>query len=349
MRIFRILIAAACLLAAPASAHAATLHFDKGYSSYLIYKGALGEKNDVTSILDYGTRTFVLTDTGAGSITAASRSDNTAAEHCEFEPQRVTCRFGPLPWPGYWHLPHVILELGDGNDTALSDTIGVVDGGAGNDRLTTTVEAGDSSLSWLIGGPGADVLQGGAGDDSLVGGAGPDVIDGGGGAIDDVWWQLPVRTNPPVDETDLPPAIPYLVPDGRGQRFDTNPGGVHVSLDGVANDGHLGGLEGDNVINVEHVWGTLFGDVMVAGPEGGGWFEGRDGDDVFIARDGKGVSAYGGAGNDYFDLRDAGTDPFASRDSYACNEGLDRVLADPFDHIIAGWDPAECETVKVEG
>jgi len=64
-------------------------------------------------------------------------------------------------------------DLGDGADTldaSAATTALVVNGGAGDDTLTT-----GSADDTVIGGSGDDVLDGNAGNDSLAGGAGSDI------------------------------------------------------------------------------------------------------------------------------------------------------------------------------
>jgi hypothetical protein len=84
-----------------------------------------------------------------------------------------------------------------------------VDAGAGDDTLT-----GSNGRDSLNGGNGDDMIDGRAGTDYLAGGPGADVLDGGNGPSDMVYYTA--RTE------DL-----------------------HISSDGVANDGAAG--EGDNV------------------------------------------------------------------------------------------------------
>jgi Ca2+-binding RTX toxin-like protein len=77
--------------------------------------------------------------------------------------------------------------IGSFNRSDFPDGV-VVDGGAGNDRITIDTFAlvpatllGGAGKDWLVGGPGDDVLDGGAGNDRLLGGDGDDLLDGGAG------------------------------------------------------------------------------------------------------------------------------------------------------------------------
>jgi Ca2+-binding RTX toxin-like protein len=120
--------------------------------------------------------------------------------------------------------------------------------------------AGDDALR---GRSGADTLLGGDGDDYLIGGEGDDVVDGGSG-LDRAGFSL-IATDPQVGVT------------------------VDLALQGVAQDtGH--GL--DTLINIEHVSGTIYSDV-ISGDGNANWLwsgsgavDGSSGDDVLSGRGG---------------------------------------------------------------
>jgi Ca2+-binding RTX toxin-like protein len=106
-----------------------------------------------------------------------------------------------------------------------------------------------------LGGDGnANVLRGGDGNDQLIGGGGPDVLDGGNG-------------------------IDFA-------RYDFSPAGVLVNLQ--QGFGLGGDAEGDTLVNIEHVIGSQFDDVLV-GDDNSNRLDGNDGNDELV----------GGAGNDF--------------------------------------------------
>jgi len=154
-----------------------------------------------------------------------------------------------------------------GNDT-LDGGVGDDDlrGGDGNDLL----RGGDGD-DFLRGQEGSDTLQGGAGEDFLNGGTGDDVIDGGAG----------------IDRAS----------------FGDAPGGVTVDLN--LSSAQNTGFGQDTLINIEHVSGTAFNDVLT-GDGNANWLWGLGGGDTFSASGGNdlvsvgngAVQADGGAGVD---------------------------------------------------
>ena len=141
-----------------------------------------------------------------------------------------------------------------------------VRGSAYNDALV-----GDDGPNYLAGMGGADSLWGGAGDDTLEGGTGADRLFGGSGAD----W------------------ISYLGSDA----------GVTVNLgNGTGMSGHA---EGDSIVDVEHVRGTGYADLLIGNDmanrlEGHGAndeLRGNAGDDMLDGGAGSDLLA-GGAGAD---------------------------------------------------
>lgn len=126
--------------------------------------------------------------------------------------------------------------------------------------------------------PGRDTIRGGDGDDVVIDGGGVDVLEGGSG--NDWLWAGPgadsISGGPGVDLMDYGTSV---------YAFSVfNATGVRVSLDDVANDGH--GDEGDNVrSDVEHLRGSVFGDVLTGGP-GPNVIDGGGGPDTMLVRDG---------------------------------------------------------------
>jgi len=201
--------------------------------------------------------------------------------------------------------PYLLASLADGDDRLRTDLAGSLYGGDGAARLASTA----TGYSDLIGDGGDDRLTGGPGDDILTGGAGADVLDGGAGR-DTVWWE-----DEPI-----------------------TPGGVHASLDGIANDGHRGGAEGDDVLAVEGLDGTKYDDVLI-GSGGDESFDGYGGHDRIVGGAGS-DHVSGGVGNDRLELRDG------EADQYSCEDDADEVLADAFD-TFRWWYANDCETVTV--
>ncbi|HEX8916358.1 MAG TPA: C2 family cysteine protease [Humisphaera sp.] len=190
-----------------------------------------------------------------------------------------------------------------GNDHLYAPAKGsaYIEGGFGNDTL--------------VGGGGNDDLRGGTGNDALYGNAGGDNLDGGddndllhgGDGVDGLNGGAGDDTEYGDNDADLFYANKDRGADnlfgGAGADWvtylDVGPaasgGGVTVSLDDWANDGHQG--EGDNVhSDVENVTGTQFNDVIV-GSSYANQLQGYGGDDVI---DGKWGDDYldGGYGND---------------------------------------------------
>jgi hypothetical protein len=137
---------------------------------------------------------------------------------------------------------------------------------------------------------------------------------------------------------------------GGGQRggyfvYDPGePGDVHVTIDGVADDGHAG--EHDNVRPGVNLWIRSPGAPVIEGSDGpdtvdvadnvtgGALVDGRGGDDRLSAFGGP-DRLIGGPGDD---LLSVGPNAL----SVECDDGVDEVRADPA--ILV--DPEACETVR---
>jgi Ca2+-binding RTX toxin-like protein len=135
--------------------------------------------------------------------------------------------------------------------------------------LADVVRAGPGA-DRITGGPGDDELFGEDGGDTFFGSDGADRIDGGAG----------------TDRLDLTDA----------------PGGVAVSINGVADDGPLGA--GANV-DVDDVLGSPFRDLLTGGP-GANTLNGAGGDDLIDVRDGADDIVDCGPGTDDRAIADAG-------------------------------------------
>jgi Ca2+-binding RTX toxin-like protein len=214
----------------------------------------------------------------------------------------------------------VHIVAGQGVDTINDNRTqgpSVLEGGSGNDQITTTAGA----AAELLGQAGGDKLTSASGDDTLDGGAEADTLtavggkalgssDSGGPGNDtfignpDLADRLPAEAGADtyslgthvatVGESGDPATLQLdAYPDSVSYDAATNP--VVVSLDGLANDGLSG--EQDNVgPDVEEVFGGSAGDLLQAGPNAVGLF-GLDGVDQLLGGPGPDQLS-GGAGSD---------------------------------------------------
>lgn len=157
----------------------------------------------------------------------------------------------------------VTVNLAEGTGTgghAEGDTIAGVENVEGSDH--NDVLEGNDSVNRLYGGEGDDELHGGRGDDILEGGAGADRLDGGAG-------------------------IDAVIYRGSDEAVTIN-----IS-DGTTTGGHA---EGDVILGVERIIGSLYGDTLVGG-DGIDRLDGDGGDDILEG--GAGADRLeGGAGMD---------------------------------------------------
>ncbi len=173
------------------------------------------------------------------------------------------------------------------NGTTGADTLvghdgmfNVLYGGNGDDRLD-----GGALADVLYGGAGRDTLSGGFGNDLLEGGAGRDSIYGGDG--DDT---IIAGTG---DDSD------YI---HGGQGFDVvsyaHVGiAMEINLDrGFSRERETGVLR-DELVQIEHVIGTRFGD-RITGDSAYGTLDGGAGDDTLVGLGGR-DTLYGGEGEDW--------------------------------------------------
>ncbi len=147
-------------------------------------------------------------------------------------------------------------------------------------------DAGDDALhglggdDWLSGMTGADMLFGQSGDDTLIGGADDDILLGGAGA--DV--------------------LQGGAGHDRAQYFDAD---TRVLVDLLHNGLNLGIAAGDSYVSVEHLYGSVFADVLrgdaeanaIWGDSGDDRLFGRGGDDVLYGMFGQDV-LFGQSGDD---------------------------------------------------
>jgi hypothetical protein len=199
----------------------------------------------------------------------------------------------------------VSVDLSDGDDRTMIRWIPGTDtrpgairvaGGAGNDHIENSANGfiqfdGGNGNDTLVTGPTASAY--------LLGGAGADVMASSGGCC----------------------AI--------ASYSDHDPTGVHVTLDGMANDGVAG--EGDDV-RTSGVVGSPGPDLIV-GDAGANSLTGSGGADVLD----------GGAGDDSIDATVQGAqDGPDGPDTVTCGAGNDEVMADANDKVAV-----DCERIRV--
>lgn len=212
------------------------------------------------------------------------------------------CSRGPFgatdPTYAYCEFGNVRVEAGDNEDWVyISEDLPAglqvsADGGSGNDRLSGPLRGvgvaftggeGNDTLNGgylndhLDGGPGNDVLDGKKGNDTVLGGDGDDKLQG-----DDLF----------VGSDTIDGGAGYDTVTGDWIQTDRS-GGLTISQDGVANDGHPG--ENDNVVNVERIEVTQAATMLAGGApvfyrifnveSGSSKLVGSDGADTLVAAD----------------------------------------------------------------
>jgi hypothetical protein len=238
--------------------------------------------------------TITITDVGPGGIT----TDDPDCGGAPVNPATVICPFDPPGVDG--PVAFMFADLFEGSDVFANQNLLAetgVDPGDGDD----TVQSGPADFDDIAGDPGNDSLDAGEGNDFLdASGPGADLLNGGPGD-DELGFDDDVAT------------------------------GVNITLDDQANDGAPG--EGDNVVQIEDVFGTEFDDSLtgnaVANELGGG-----PGDDALTGLAGNDALF----GNDGDDLLNGGASPDGSADLLSCGDGLDVALAEPLDVIEANCE-----------
>lgn len=206
----------------------------------------------------------------AGEVLFGDRSSNKitadAAADCTFGFSQMV-QTASCPTAG---ITAIRLEGGDGNDELRISEFDfplpagsvTMDGGPGNDDI------GGPTSDWRIiqfGGEGNDTILGGWGNDTIDGGPGNDKVDGSngddalyGGEGDDTViggreWSADVIDGGPGNDVNTGDWS-----DGTSAQNHL----IHVSFDGVANDGRPG--EGDNVLSIETISTTRIA-TLIAG------------------------------------------------------------------------------------
>jgi Ca2+-binding RTX toxin-like protein len=196
-----------------------------------------------------------------------------------------------------------------------------LEGGRGDDLLRG--ESGEDTLRGdRYGRPASDdELLGGSGDDSLTGGLGEDTL-AGGGANDVLRGDDPTQSFVDADRLD----------GGSGRdrvRYTDRVLPLTITLDGLPNDGQLGGAEGDNLIGIENVTGGADED-RVTGNGSGNVLDGLGGRDFLFGLGGDDTLA-GGASNDLLRGGDAG-------DRLEGAGGNDNMFGDDGEDTLIGGD-----------
>lgn len=164
----------------------------------------------------------------------------------------------------------------NGNDWLTgSNDVDDLFGYDGNDLLF-----GNGGADNLVGGGGNDWLYGGAGNDYLFGQEGDDYLEGGAGA-DNIWGGLGNEFGHSGNDT-----AGYL----------GSPAGVFVSLYLNYRGAWWGDAEGDQLYNIENLWGSKFNDVLWGDDYGNG-LKGYEGNDILRGFGGD-DSIEGGDGHD---------------------------------------------------
>ncbi|WP_147104490.1 cadherin-like domain-containing protein [Tateyamaria sp. syn59] len=234
------------------------------------------------------------------------------------------------------------VDGGAGNDTiSTGDDADTIIGGAGNDVIDGGIDddeiSGDEGADRIVGGEGNDLIKGGIGDDTIYAGNDPELGLDRLNIEDD-------GSNPffPADPRPDNGRDTVFGGDGNDLIFgaddddalygeegdDTIDGGIDDDLidGGIGNDSLLGGKGNDTIDGGD-------GDDFIDGGRNADTLNGGDGNDTILGENGA-DSIDGGAGND---LIDGGT----GDDTLKGGAGDDRILGSTGDDVINGGDGAD--------
>ncbi|WP_299348176.1 Hint domain-containing protein [uncultured Shimia sp.] len=243
-----------------------------------------------------------------------------------------------LGFPGYGPVPPIAA------DSDPDDDRDYVDGGAGNDTISTGDDAdtilGGTGNDEIDGGVDADDIDGGEGDDTIIGGEGSDTIDGGDdddliyGGLDPIFPDsLNIKDD---DDTFGPDPEPDngrdLIDGGAGNDTifgqdddDTIFGGTGNDwIDAGIDDDSVDGGSGVDIISGDH------GDDTLSGGDDTDLVLGGIGDDDISGDAGRDILG-GGEGSDTVD---AGTDS----DFVYGGDGADSVIGGDGSDVVAGGE-----------
>src|SRR4051794_35722331 len=220
---------------------------------------------------------------------------------------------------------------------SVTEGAGADDGaaGEGDNVLNGETILGGSAGDTITGAGEPNLLRGGRGDDTLDGGGGSDVLEGGAGT--DVA-SYASRVVPVTAALDGEPG------DGASGENDTIDSDVEGLTGGYEGD-TLTGSSGANALNGRggnDVLNGAGGDDTLSGGDAADSLTGASGDDSLSGGDGADAIDPGtgadtvdaGPGDDVVHARDE------ARDTIACGDGADTVVADAYDSVAA-----DCESV----
>jgi Ca2+-binding RTX toxin-like protein len=366
------LLAILLVLVTPSAAFAGTAVLTEttnavgGRDSLVTYSALPGERNVITMTRGSTAGTFeqvTIRDDGALVVPGAGCTP--------LDPNMVRCAAQPYVNNGFEQqsTPAVVLDAGDADDVvrtgrgystssvyalggAGADVVtggGNLDGGPGDDVVTSTSETGEvcekgcgTPTDIVAGGPGNDRLRGGAGNDLLIGdgdsatspdpGGGNDDIDGGPGsdAVNYQQRRAPLRI-------DLAGG-----PSGAAGELDRVAG--IESVTGGSGPDVLLGDDGPNVLD------GGAGDDTLDGRGGNDLLDGRDGADILLGRAGNDELA-GGQGNDVLyggPGDDVLSSPIGAPSPLHCGSGHDDVNA-PQGQLLSGCERVRLGDLWVQG
>jgi len=231
---------------------------------------------------------------------------------------------GSKPASDYGY-PGLVAQDADPNDDR-----DLVDGGAGNDSISTGDDAdtvyGGSGNDTIDGGLDDDHLFGGDGNDSIIGGHGSDYIEGGAGN-DTIWGGTTFD--------------PLNIPDENASPHDLRPDNARDTIKGGDGNDVIYGEDDDDLLYGDAGNDTIDGgidDDTIHGGAGNDSLKGGDGADLIYGDDGNDTIDLGGdVTADYADVAQGGAD----RDTF--------VKAGIGDTVVGGETGDDYDTLDLSG